>query len=118
MPLREELGASVAKSIDVLAVAHWLHFVLAVLERFPINGKYWAAYLCQMVWWQGSVWPLLQSLKWKERQEIVQIMGVRNSDPAPDPCCPQCVRLDITMQVSVFTVHTAQLSALPEPFGT
>lgn len=80
MPLREELGASVAKSIDVLAVAHWLYFVLAVLERFPINGQYWAAYLCQMFCDDREVSDPCCSLWSGKRQEIVQVMGVRDSE--------------------------------------
>lgn len=93
------------------AVAHWLHFALAVGVKCPINGNYWAAYLCRNVpWWQGSVWLVLQSLKWNEKLEIVQIMCACNCrNPVPDLCWPTCVCLVTASQRHAFIVHIALL---------
>lgn len=46
-------------------------FVLTVLEKCPVDGKYWAAYLCHVLRWQAeSLTCLLQSLKYNHRDPL------------------------------------------------
>lgn len=71
--------------------------------------------LSNVLWWQGSLWPLLESLKWKGNSEIFQLMCVwiRPRGHQSSSAWPLLPSLSVWIAPCVFTAHFPQPNVCP-----